>query len=98
VFLTHDENLVALTTKALKDHNIERMLLIPENFFNTPPIGEAGHFATHSDLKVIHWIRNPYYLLTAEDTLDKIAMDKLNQTAQCVTDLTNSLMHLSKKD
>ncbi len=95
VFLTHDETLVALTTKAFKDHNIERMLLIPENFFNTPPIGEAGHFTTHSDLKVIHWIRNPYYLLTAEDTLDKIAMDKLNQTAQCVTDLINSLMHLS---
>lgn len=98
VFLTHDEHLVALTIKAFKEHNIERMLLIPENFFNTPPIGEAGHFTTHSDLKVIHWIRNPYYLLTSEDTLDKIAMDKLQPTAQCVTDLINSLMDLPKKE
>ena len=97
VFISHDENLVAHTTKAFKEHNIERMLLIPENFFNTPPIGEAGHFAIHSGLKVIHWIRSPYYLLTAEDTLDKIAMDKLHPTAQCVTDLINSLMQLSTK-
>ena len=94
IFLSHDETLVAHTIKALKEHSMENMILIPENFFNTPPIGEAGHFTTHSDLKIIHWIRNPYYLLTAEDTLDKIAMDKLHPTAQCVTDIINSLMHL----
>ena len=98
MFLSHDETLVAHTVKAIKEHNIERMILIPENFFNTPPIGEAGHFTTHSDLKIIHWIRNPYYLLTAEDTLDKIAMEKLHPTAQCVTDIINSLMQLSIKD
>ncbi len=98
VFLTHDETLVAHTIKAFKEHKIERMILIPENFFNTPPIGEAGHFTSYSDLKVIHWIRSPYYLLTAEDTLDKIAMDKLHPTAQCVTDIINSLMQLPTKD
>ena len=98
IFLSHDEILLAHTIKAIKEYSIENMILIPENFFNTPPIGEAGHFTTHSDLKIIHWIRNPYYLLTAEDTLDKIAMDKLHPTAQCVTDIINSLMHLSIKD
>lgn len=98
IFLSHDELLLAHTIKAVKEYNMENMILIPENFFNTPPIGEAGHFTTHSDLKIIHWIRNPYYLLTAEDTLDKIAMDKLHPTAQCVTDIINSLMHLSIKN
>ena len=98
IFLSHDETLVTHTIKAVKEHSIENMILIPENFFNTPPIGEAGHFTVHSDLKVIHWIRNPYYLLTAEDTLDKIAMEKLHPTAQCVTDIINSLMQLSIKD
>ena len=97
VFLSHDEILVAHTIKAFKEHEIERMILIPDNFFATPPIGEAGHFTRYSDLKIIHWIRNPYYLLTAEDTLDKIAMDKLHPTAQCVTDLINSLMQLPAK-
>jgi hypothetical protein len=94
LFLTHNETLVAHTIKAIKEHKIERMILIPENFFATPAIGEAGHFTSYSDLKIIHWIRSPYYLLTAEDTLDKIDMDKLGLEAQCVTDLINSLMNL----
>lgn len=96
VFLSQNENLVARTIKAFQDHEIERMILIPDNFFATPPIGEAGHFATQGDLKVIHWIRSPYYLLTAEDTLDKIEISKLHSTAQCITDLVNFLMHMSK--
>jgi hypothetical protein len=97
VFISQTESLVALTTKAFKEHKIENMLLVPDNFFATPPIGEAGHFAIHGDLKVIHWIRSPYYLLTAEDTLDKIDMNKLHSTAQCVSDLINSLMILPKE-
>ncbi|MFX0175204.1 MAG: M28 family peptidase [Candidatus Hodarchaeota archaeon] len=96
IFLSQNENLVAPVVKVCKDYNIERMMLIPDNFFATPPIGEAGHFATQSDLKVIHWIRSPYYLLTAEDTLDKIDTNKLHSTAQCMAELINSLMVLPK--
>ncbi len=98
VFLSQNEFLVALTIKAFKENKIERMILIPDNFFATPPIGEAGHFVSQaSNLKIIHWIRSPYYLLTAEDTLDKIDINKLGPTAQCVTDLINSLMYLPKE-
>ncbi|TFG19803.1 MAG: M28 family peptidase [Promethearchaeota archaeon] len=96
VFLSQDEVLIAHTLKAFKENKIERMILIPDNFFATPPIGEAGHFVAQCpDLKVIHWIRSPYYLLTDEDTLDKIDFNKLNPTAQCVADLINSLMYLN---
>ena len=42
IFLSHDETLVTHTIKAVKDHSVENMILIPENFFNTPPIGEAA--------------------------------------------------------
>ena len=73
-------------------------MLIPDNFFATPPIGEAGHFSTQADINVIHWIRSPYYLLTAEDTLDKVDMEKLHSTAQCISDITNSLMIIPTKD
>ncbi|MFX0040391.1 MAG: hypothetical protein ACFFAB_13720, partial [Candidatus Heimdallarchaeota archaeon] len=59
-----------------------------------PPIGEAGHFSTQADIDVIHWIRSPYYLLTEEDTLDKVDMGKLHSTAQCVSDLIFSLMNI----
>ncbi len=97
LFISRNENLVAPVIKACREHNIERMLLIPDNFFATPPIGEAGHFATHANLKVIHWIRSPYYLLTEEDTLDKIDVNKLHTTAQCVSDLINSLMSLPRE-
>ncbi|MFX1593152.1 MAG: M28 family peptidase [Promethearchaeota archaeon] len=97
IFISRNENLVAPVIKVCREYNIEKMLLIPDNFFATPPIGEAGHFATQGDLKVIHWIRSPYYLLTAEDTLDKIAVDKLHSTAQCVSDLINFLMSIPKE-
>ena len=97
IFISRNEYLVAPVIKVCKDYNIERMILIPDNFFATPPIGEAGHFATQADLKVIHWIRSPYYLLTAEDTLDKIDIEKLHSTAQCIFDLIVSLMNMPRK-
>ncbi|MFW9952425.1 MAG: M28 family peptidase [Candidatus Thorarchaeota archaeon] len=97
-FISRNENLVAPVIKVCREYNIENMILIPDNFFATPPIGEAGHFATQSDLKVIHWIRSPYYLLTAEDTLDKIDTEKLHSTAQCISDLIVSLMHIPKEN
>ena len=97
LFISRNENLVAPVIKVCREYNIEKMLLIPDNFFATPPIGEAGHFATQADLKVIHWIRSPYYLLTAEDTLDKIDVDKLHSTAQCVSDLIISLMDIPRE-
>ncbi|MFX0076901.1 MAG: M28 family peptidase [Candidatus Hermodarchaeota archaeon] len=96
-FISRNENLVAPVIKACRDYNIENMMIIPDNFFATPPIGEAGHFATQADLKVIHWIRSPYYLLTAEDTLDKIDKEKLHSTAQCISDLIHSLMNLPRE-
>ncbi len=96
LFITRNEHLVAPVIKACRDYDIERMMLIPDNFFATPPIGEAGHFAMKADLNVIHWIRSPYYLLTSEDTLDKIDMDKLHSTAQCISDLIVDLMYIPK--
>jgi len=98
LFISRNEHLVAPVMKVCRDYGIERMLLIPDNFFATPPIGEAGHFATKADLNVIHWIRSPYYLLTAEDTLDKIDMEKLYSTAQCISDLIVSLMYIPRED
>ena len=98
VFISRNENLVAPVIKVCKEYNIENMILIPDNFFATPPIGEAGHFATQADLNVIHWIRSPYYLLTAEDTLDKVDTDKLHSTAQAMSDLIVSLMNIPRKN
>ncbi len=96
VFISRNENLVAPVIKVCREYNIERTILIPDNFFATPPIGEAGHFTTQADLNVIHWIRSPYYLLTAEDTLDKINIEKLHSTAQCISDLIVSLMYIPR--
>ena len=93
-FISRNENLVAPVIKACREYDIEQMILIPDNFFATPPIGEAGHFSTQANIDVIHWIRSPYYLLTAEDTLDKVDMGQLHSTAQCISDLIVSLMNI----
>jgi len=54
VFISRNEHLVAPVIKVCKQYNIENMILIPDNFFATPPIGEAGHFALQADLNIIH--------------------------------------------
>ena len=83
VFLSKNIPIIAHTMKAFKENNIERMVLVPDNFFATPPIGEAGDLMTFAPhLNVISLIRAPYYLLNSEDTLDKIKMDKLVPIAQ----------------
>jgi hypothetical protein len=97
VFISRNEHIVAPVIRSFQKHKIENMMCIPDNFFATPPIGEAGHFVVHSGLKVIHWIRSPYYLLTAEDTLDKVDEQKLLTVTQSVTDIINDLMYIPKE-
>ena len=99
VFLSNNVPIIAHTMKSFIQNKIERMVLVPENFFATPPIGEAGHLVTHApNINVICFIRSPYYLLNSEDTLDKIDYNKINSKNQCVIDIVNSLMTLPKEE
>ncbi len=98
VFISRNPTLIATAIKVVKDHPIEKLILVPDNFFGTMPIGEAGHFTAQGGVKVIHWIRSPYYLLTAEDTLDKIDREKLGPTAGTIADLVGKLMMIPKDD
>jgi len=98
IFVSRSQSLINYTVKALVDNKIENLVVIPDNYFGTLPIGEAGHFAYYCGFNVIHWIRLPYYLLTAEDTVDKIDFTKFPSTVQCITDLVNSLMKIKKED
>jgi len=97
IFVSRKELLLAAVIKMCQDHSIENLFVIPDNFFGTMPIGEAGHLMAQGKLNVIHWIRSPYYLLTAEDTLDKVAIEKLSPTAKAVADLLKILMVLPKE-
>ncbi len=99
VFLSNNVPIIAHTMKSFIQNKIERMVLVPENFFATPPIGEAGHLLTFAPhINVVSFIRNPYYLLNSEDTLDKIDMSKMIQKSQCVIDIVNSFMSLPKEE
>jgi hypothetical protein len=98
IFVSRKESLISTTIKMCQDHPIENLLLIPDNFFGTMPIGEAGHLVAQSGVNVIHWIRSPYYLLTAEDTMDKIDIEKLGPTTKAITDLIGKLMLIPKEE
>ncbi len=98
IFISRKISLVSTMIKMCQDHPLEKLILIPDNFFGTMPIGEAGHLVAQSGINVIHWIRSPYYLLTAKDTLDKIDVEKLGSTAKAITDLVGKLMLLPKDE
>jgi len=48
-------------------------------------------------MNVINMISMPYYLLTAEDTLDKVDKNELSVFARTASDIIGTLMSIDKE-
>jgi hypothetical protein len=46
---------------------------------------------------LLSWISQPYYLLSAEDTLDKIEVRELSRIAETITGLVKTYMALESE-
>ena len=68
--------------------------MFQSNLLGPVPPGEAGHYHIHTGVSFIHWIGQPYYVLTADDTLDKVDIERLEPTVAAIADIVDTYMIL----
>lgn len=82
--------------RILQRHGLKRTIVIPYNFLAPVPPTDAFPYPLLG-LDFASWISQPYYLLSAEDTLDKIAVEELGPIAAAITDLVKTLAALDSR-
>jgi hypothetical protein len=94
VFVNEDATAIAAARRMLQQHRPGKTVLFQSNLLGPVPPGEAGHYHIHTGVSFIHWIGQPYYVLTADDTLDKVDTAQLYPTVACIGDLVGTYMQL----
>jgi len=89
IFTAENKYAIASVIKTLQKHRLPRMMSTPINFFGPAPPTDAAGFVLEPELKVpvLSWITGPAYLLCAEDTLDKVQVEMLDDYARAISDL-----------
>jgi hypothetical protein len=94
IFVNEDLTAIAAARQMLQKHKPEKSVLVQSNLLGPVPPGEAGHYHMYTGVSIIHWIGQPYYVLTDDDTLDKVDIDKLNPIACGIADLIGTFVAL----
>jgi hypothetical protein len=94
IFINEAPTAIATTQRMLERVQPDRTLAIHSTLLGNVPPGESGHFHVVAGIDFIHWIGYPFYLLTAEDTLDKVDQTILNPLAHGAIELTATFMML----
>ncbi len=99
IFINESPTAIATVARMLENSNpkFDKTLAIHSTLLGDVPPGEAGHFHIASGIDYIHWIGSPLYLLTAEDTEDKVDKTKLVPIAKSVADMVKTFMLLPQK-
>ncbi|MCP3921672.1 MAG: Zn-dependent exopeptidase M28 [Desulfobacterales bacterium] len=99
IFINESPTAIATVARMLDNSNpkLDKTLAIHSTLLGDVPPGEAGHFHIASGIDYIHWIGSPLYLLTAEDTEDKVDKSKLVPIAKSVADMVKTFMLLPQK-
>lgn len=97
VFVNEDYRAIATASRMMQANQPERTLLIPSTLLGPVPPGEAGHYHMYTGVDFIHWIGQPYYLLTADDTLDKVDVSQLFPLAKGVSEMIGTYMKMPPK-
>jgi len=94
IFVNEDYRAIATASRMMKENQPERTLLIPSTLLGPVPPGEAGHYHMYTGVDFIHWIGQPYYLLTSDDTLDKVDVSQLYPLAKSVSGMIGTYMNM----
>jgi hypothetical protein len=94
LFTSPNKHVIAGVMKTLEDHPLQRTVAIPSNLLTQWPPTEVTGFLKVREVNVVSWITCPYYLLSAEDTLDKIEVEALGPNAEAVTGLVAAYMRM----
>lgn len=97
VFVNEDLTSIAAARRMLQQHQPEKAILLQSSLLGAVPPGEAGHYHMYTGVDFIHWIGQPNYILTADDTLDKVDVESLNPIANGIADLIGTYMNLPKR-
>ncbi|MBN2027978.1 MAG: M28 family peptidase [Actinobacteria bacterium] len=93
VMTSSNKYVIAAIMKALKEQRLKQTVAIPYNLIAPVPTTDAFPYP-FGDVQFLSWIAQPYYLLNAEDTLDKIEVAELGPIAESVTELVKTFMAL----
>lgn len=94
VFVNENYEAIATASRMMKRTEPERTLLIPSTLLGPVPPGEAGHYHMYTGVDFIHWIGQPYYLLTSDDTLDKVDVSQLRPLAKGISGMIGTYMKM----
>lgn len=92
IFATESPTAISTAGRMLFRTQPDRTMLVHSNLLGDVPPGEAGHFHIESGVDFIHWIGAPIYLLTGEDTLDKVDKELLNHLAGGAAEMVATYM------
>jgi len=93
VMTSPNRYVIAGLMKVLREQRLKRTVAVPYNFIAPVPTTDAFPYP-FADVGFLSFISQPYYLLNAEDTLDKIEVGELGPIAACITDLVKTYMAL----
>ena len=97
VFVNEDYQAIATASRMMQETQPERTMMIPSTLLGPVPPGEAGHYHMYTGVDFIHWIGQPYYLLTSDDTLDKVDIAQLYPLARGISSMIGTYMKLPAK-
>ena len=93
VMTSSNKYVIASIMKVLKEHRLKQTAAVPYNFIAPVPTTDAFPYP-FGGVQFLSWISQPYYLLNAEDTLDKIEVAELGPIAESITGLVKTFMAL----
>jgi len=96
-YITANEYLVSIAMKTLDKNKPKQVCAVPFNLTGSVAPGDGGRYYQFGGLNVINMISMPYYLLTAEDTLDKVDKNELSVFARTASDIIGTLMSIDKE-
>ena len=94
MFVSSATSAIATAMRSVQRHQPPGTTVLPSTLLGEVPPGEAGHYHIHTGIDFIHWIGSPYYLLTDQDTLDKVERAELEPTARVVSEIVGTYLEM----
>lgn len=94
MFVSSATPAIATAMRSVQRHRPPGTTVLPSTLLGEVPPGEAGHYHIHTGIDFIHWIGSPYYLLTDEDTLDKVERAQLAPSARVVAEMVATYLEM----
>jgi hypothetical protein len=96
-YITSNKYLISTVIRALEKNKPRWVSAVPFNSTGSIAPDDGGRYYQFGKMNVVNIISMPYYLLTAEDTLDKIAKNELGTFAKTAADIIGTLIQLDKE-